>query len=119
MDQCKPLFGGSPAQTPLSATAAAAAAATPYSPSPLGSRAAAAAEARAGASGGVRAPFSARLNGAAAGGRAAELRGRGLHSSTSQLNLSRFVTDRLSPTSASHRKCANVKPKNDECKPLL
>ena len=31
--------------------------------------------------------------------------GRGLHSSTFQLNLSRFVTDRLTPPRVSHKKC--------------
>jgi len=33
------------------------------------------------------------------------VRGRGLPSSTFQLNLSRLVTNRVTPTSVSHRKC--------------
>ena len=44
------------------------------------------------------------------------LPGRRLHSSTFQLDLSRFVTDRLTLLSVSHKKSAYVGAENvDEC----
>ena len=41
-----------------------------------------------------------------------------LYSSTSDYNLSRFVTDPLSPSGSSHKKCLFFSRKVYECKPV-